>query len=58
MRYSASYRPRPAIECARCGDPLFVSEWSEHVDADNIRHLWRCESCDHVFETTVSFAAA
>ena len=26
-------RSRPVIECAQCGERLFVPEWSEYVDA-------------------------
>ena len=48
--------PRPMIECAQCGEQLFVPEWSEHVDDRRVRHLWQCEDCGYVFETTISFA--
>ena len=48
--------PRPVTECARCGEQLFVPEWSEHVDDRRVRHLWECEDCGHAFETTISFA--
>jgi hypothetical protein len=51
-------RARPVVECAQCGERLFVPEWSEFVDARRVRHLWQCESCDYAFETTVRFAAA
>ncbi|MDI3471298.1 MAG: hypothetical protein OJF62_003361 [Pseudolabrys sp.] len=49
---------RPVIECAQCGEQLFIPEWSEYVDDRRARHLWRCEACGYIFETTVRFAAA
>lgn len=49
---------RPQIECAQCGDALFMPDWSEHLDATRVRHLWRCDACGYAFETTVHFAAA
>jgi transcription elongation factor Elf1 len=51
-------RSRPVIECAQCGEHLFVPEWSEPVDARRVRHLWECESCGYSFETTIRVAAA
>ncbi len=50
-------RSRPLIECAQCGERLFVPEWSEFVDERRVRHLWTCEACGYAFETTVRFAA-
>jgi transcription elongation factor Elf1 len=50
-------RPRSVIECAQCGERLFAPEWSEHVDARRVRHLWECEACGYAFETTIRFAA-
>jgi DNA-directed RNA polymerase subunit RPC12/RpoP len=50
-------RSRPPIECAQCGERIFMPEWSEWVDSSQIRHLWRCEACDYCFETTVRYAA-
>jgi hypothetical protein len=49
---------RPLIECAQCGEQLFMPEWSEYLDEHRVRHLWRCEACNYTFETTVRFAAA
>jgi len=46
------------IECAQCGEHLFVPEWSEFVDERRVRHLWECDACGYVFETTVRYAAA
>ena len=51
-------RSRPTLECAQCGEPLFVPEWSEYLDARRVRHLWHCEHCGYNFETTIGFAAA
>ena len=49
---------RPAIDCAQCGDPLYIPEWSEFLDGGRVRHLWQCETCGYGFETTVHCAAA
>ena len=58
-RYQAGYlRSRPVIECAQCGEQLFIPEWSEYVDDRRARHLWCWEACGYSFETTVRFAAA
>ena len=46
---------RPPIECAQCGDALFLPEWSEHLDSYRVRHLWQCEACGYSFETTVVY---
>ena len=51
-------RSRPLIECAQCGDRLYVPEWTEYRDGGRISHLWTCEACGYSFETTVRFAAA
>ena len=51
-------RPRPALECAQCGDALHIPEWSEYLEAGRVRHLWRCETFGYAFETTAYFAAA
>jgi hypothetical protein len=53
------FRPTdtPVVKCAKCGERLFVPEWSEYVDEHNVRHLWKCEPCGCSFETTVCFAA-
>jgi ribosomal protein S27AE len=51
-------RPRSQIECAQCGNSLFMPEWSEFVDARRVRHLWQCEACGYAFETTIRFAEA
>ena len=58
-RGAAKYpRPRAQIECAQCGNSLFMPEWSELVDDRRVRHLWQCEACGYAFETSVRFAEA
>ncbi len=53
-----SPHPRTQIECAQCGNSLFMPEWSELVDDRRVRHLWQCDACGYAFETTIRFAAA
>ena len=50
-------RSRPVIECAQCGERIYIPEWSECVDGSRVRHLWQCDACGTSFETTVRFAA-
>ncbi len=51
-----SPRSRAQIECAQCGNSLFMPEWSELVDDRRVRHLWQCDACGYAFETTIRFA--
>lgn len=51
-------RSRPIMECVQCDACLYVPEWSEYVEPDRIRHLWRCEQCGTSFETVTPFEAA
>jgi hypothetical protein len=51
-------RSRPVIECAQCGEHIYVPEWTEYHDGGRVRHLWECEACGYAFETIVRFAAA
>jgi ribosomal protein S27AE len=51
-------RHRPQIECAQCGEALFMPEWSELVDERRVRHVWECGACGYAFETSVRFAEA
>jgi len=55
LRTHGSHRipPRPVIECAQCGEHLYIPEWSEFIDARRMRHLWTCDACGYQFETTV-----
>ena len=46
----------PVTECAQCGEQLFVPEWSEHFGDRSVRHLWQCENCGYIFETTITYA--
>jgi hypothetical protein len=46
------------VDCAQCGDRLYVPEWTEYRDGGRILHLWACEACGCSFETVVRFAAA
>lgn len=50
-----SFPPVPVNFCAQCGEPLYSASWSEYLDEHRIRHLWNCEDCGYVFETTVSY---
>lgn len=58
VRKTGFRRARPMTECAQCGEPIYVPEWSEYLDSTKLRHLWQCEACGYSFETTVHFAAA
>jgi hypothetical protein len=51
-------RSRPQIECAQCGEALYLPEWSEYLDKNSVRHLWECETCDYAFETTARYGSA
>jgi hypothetical protein len=51
-------RSRPVIECAQCGEHIYVPEWTEYLEGGRVRHLWRCGACRYAFETIVRFAAA
>jgi ribosomal protein S27AE len=51
-------RQRPQLECAQCGEALFMPEWSELIDERRVRHLWACHACGYAFETSVRFAEA
>jgi hypothetical protein len=53
IRYVPSFQ---VMECAQCGERLFLPEWSKYVDERCVRHLWQCEPCGYSFETTVCFA--
>jgi hypothetical protein len=50
------YGDKPLIECAQCGERLYLPEWSECMDRNRVRHLWACDSCGYAFETIVRFA--
>ena len=50
-----STHSRPHVPCAQCHESLFMPEWSEYVDENRVRHLWKCEACDYAFETLVYY---
>ncbi|HEX7566086.1 MAG TPA: hypothetical protein VF396_22985, partial [Bradyrhizobium sp.] len=39
-------------KCAKCGETLFVPEWSEFVSERLIVNLWTCTMCGDRFETS------
>jgi len=50
------YFGRPS--CPKCGELLMAAENPEFTECrsgDEIRNFWRCESCDHRFDTVVKF---
>jgi hypothetical protein len=47
-----------SIPCAQCGDALIAPQWSEHVSARCVRHVWSCESCGYQFESLVYLHAS
>jgi hypothetical protein len=42
------------MNCAQCDNELIAPEWSEYLNKQQIRHLWRCWKCDSCFETIVN----
>ena len=58
MRMMASKRRSSfGINCVQCDIELIAPERSEYRDKRQIRHLWRCPTCDCSFESFVSFPA-
>ena len=39
--------------CPHCGDVLDVAETTEFWAAGCVRHGWKCDNCEHEFETRV-----
>jgi hypothetical protein len=37
--------------CAKCGETLFVPDWSEFVSERLIVNLWTCTTCGDRFDT-------
>ena len=58
FRSTTATRSRPMIECAQCGEALYLPEWSEYRDKNSVRHLWKCEACDYAFETMAWYELA
>ena len=53
------YFGRPC--CPKCGEPLMAAEYPEFSECrsgDEIRNYWRCDSCDHRFDTDGEVPAA
>jgi ribosomal protein S27AE len=49
-------KPRYQSECLRCGETMFLPEWSGYLDRYRIQHLWECGACGHKFKTLVSLS--
>lgn len=41
-------------DCPVCGEILFAAEHAEFVHADHMILRWRCDVCDHCFQTTAA----
>lgn len=40
-------------DCPACGEMLFAAERAEFVSAYRVTLRWRCDFCDHAFQTDV-----
>lgn len=40
-------------DCPACRETLFAAEHAAFVSADQIILYWRCDACDHAFQTRV-----
>ncbi len=50
------YYGRPC--CPKCGEPMMAAEYPQFFachSGDVIRNFWRCDNCDHRFDTMVKF---
>jgi transcription elongation factor Elf1 len=54
MELSDCERPYQISECLRCGETMFLPEWSGYLDRHRMQHLWECEACGYKFKTFVS----
>lgn len=52
VKFHAGQLVRP--RCPQCTEQQFASDASVHVNDNDIRHWWSCESCGHQFMTTVT----
>ena len=43
--------------CPQCHDLIIAATKSQHVNINEVRHWWACESCGHEFGTTVQIAS-
>lgn len=41
-------------DCPGCGETLFAAEHAEFICTDHMILRWRCDSCDHTFQTTAA----
>ncbi len=56
MELSDCERPYQISECLRCGETMFLPEWSGYLDRHRMQHLWKCEVCGYKFKTFVSLS--
>ena len=55
MTTIVSTRPyNSGMQCVRCGDELFIPEWSEFRGEQEVHHVWHCWKCDYCFETVAN----
>jgi transposase-like protein len=52
-RSEATFTPGIRPVCPRCGDTLYASVNAAFLGRGQIFHTWRCETCDHEFNTAV-----
>jgi hypothetical protein len=41
-------------DCPGCGETLFAAEHAEFICTDHMILCWRCDACDHAFQTTAA----
>ena len=42
--------------CPTCNDMVFAPDVSQHVDETRVQHVWSCDSCGFIFETSVQLS--
>jgi len=40
------------VKCERCGEKQIAPVWTKNVASADIKNLWCCDYCGHVFETS------
>ena len=53
------YLGRPS--CPKCGEFVMAPEYLEFTECrsgDEVRNFWRCDGCDHHFDTLIKFESA
>jgi hypothetical protein len=45
-------------DCPACGETLFAAEHAEFICADHMILCWRCDACDHAFQTAAAVGRA